>query len=209
MGRPRLYTDEERKERAKACRAEWRAKNKERIAGYYLANKDSYKRKAAEWKRLNPERSKEMQQARAIARADEIKAQRRAYREKNQERVSAAQAIWREENKEKKRAYTKQWRAENPERALAADKHKNTVRQRLIGGQAMAAFYAEEIRAIYRNCPPGHHVDHIVPLKGKTVCGLHIPINLQYLPAKENMSKGARFDQEHETASLQTIYQTK
>lgn len=46
-----------------------------------------------------------------------------------------------------------------------------------------------KIREIYVNRPDGYHVDHIIPLRGKLVSGLHVESNLQYLPIAENMKK--------------------
>lgn len=51
-----------------------------------------------------------------------------------------------------------------------------------------------EISKFYANCPEGFHVDHIIPLAGKNVCGFHILSNLQYLLAKDNLIKSNKHE---------------
>lgn len=69
------------------------------------------------------------------------------------------------------------------------------AKQRTKISKAMPVWVDENtIKVIYRNCPEGYHVDHIIPLAGANVCGLHVPWNLQYLPAYENISKSNKFD---------------
>ena len=49
------------------------------------------------------------------------------------------------------------------------------------------------IKEIYDNCPEGYHVDHIIPMFGEIISGLHVPENLQYLTAEENCAKNNKW----------------
>lgn len=49
------------------------------------------------------------------------------------------------------------------------------------------------IKEFYKSCPAGYEVDHIIPLQGKLVSGLHVLSNLQYLLISDNRSKGNKF----------------
>lgn len=51
----------------------------------------------------------------------------------------------------------------------------------------------EIIKRIY-DCAEGDHVDHIIPLQGEYVSGLHVETNLQYLSPEANLAKGNRYE---------------
>lgn len=84
----------------------------------------------------------------------------------------------------------REWRAANPKHHLAlTTAHKRAVKQRTPTWVDRSALVA-----VYRNCPVGFQVDHIIPLRGVSVSGLHVPWNLQYLRADDNRRKSNHFD---------------
>ena len=97
---------------------------------------------------------------------------------------------WDQSNKQKKKDYALNYYKSNPEKCKAlAAKYRAAKLQRM---PKWADEY--EIGLFYSDCPEGYHVDHIIPLQGKLVSGLHVPENLQYLLAEENLAKGNRYD---------------
>lgn len=78
-------------------------------------------------------------------------------------------------------------------------KRKMTVKQATPNWLTeLDALFIKEIYslAVLRSAALGveYQVDHIIPLHGKNVCGLHVPANLQLLTATENLKKRHFYD---------------
>jgi hypothetical protein len=103
---------------------------------------------------------------------------------------------------DKVRSRVKKYRKENLPKVNAMDAAKIKKRKRATPNW-LNWFHKAQIEEFYelaaaRTMQTGveHHVDHVVPIKGKKVSGLNVPWNLQVLTAQENMRKHARFVEE-------------
>lgn len=100
------------------------------------------------------------------------------------------------ENPTKKNAAAKQWRQNNPDKVnRIAAYHRAAKKQRTASWANM-----EEIAVFYKTAKllemltdEKWHVDHIIPLHGELVSGLHVETNLQLLKAQDNLSKQNSF----------------
>jgi hypothetical protein len=135
----------------------------------------------------------------------------RQYYLKNKERIKLLNNKWRKENSEKCSAYSRSWRINNPGKQELSTKNwyennpniaaKKTIRRKHCQEVATVKWSNDFIikeaycLAKLRSKIFGFkwHVDHIVPLKSKFVCGLHVANNLQVIPALVNISKGNRY----------------
>lgn len=115
----------------------------------------------------------------------------RKYQDDNRETIRARNNRWYHDNPEKRRKGATTWQKNNPGRVNAATAKRRAARLSATPAWLTAEQLAQ-IRWFYDNCPKGWEVDHIVPLQGENVCGLHVPWNLQHLPARVNKSKGNR-----------------
>jgi hypothetical protein len=185
----------ENREKVIAHTKKYREQNKEKYAqylkDYYLKNKDKFK-------------------IYAEANRDKIKESGRIRRKSNYLIITKYEALYRVNNRkllaQKAREYyatntakcnkrLNDYRKNNPEKFLALANKRRAAKLNATPKWLTNSDFAE-IEELYLCARmfrlytgEEYHVDHIVPLQGKTVCGLHVLWNLQVIPAKENLSK--------------------
>lgn len=133
----------------------------------------SQTRRYERWKAKNPNRTSKSRTS--LAQTSDYKRKR-----------AVAIRKWRDKNKEKCQAFYAQRRASRmcASPPWLSKEDKEFITDLYIVCKMFQLYTGQE-----------YHVDHIVPLKNSLVCGLHIPANLQILPAKENLSKRNKFDE--------------
>lgn len=109
--------------------------------------------------------------------------------QKNAEKLKAKRREHYASSLDKERAIavvrSREWRKNNPH-------HRNALKRKYVADKGKRTPQWANMQLIvefYKGCPPGYHVDHVYPLRGRFVSGLHVVENLQYLPAIENMRK--------------------
>jgi hypothetical protein len=132
------------------------------------------------------------------------------YRLRNIDRLLKIEACSRAKNSEKRKEAKRKYYAEHPERRKKENRRYREKNRSLLNARdanrralklnATPRWLTEAdhqlTKEIYETAKvltevsgSEWHVDHIIPLKGKEVCGLHCPQNLQIIPATENLCK--------------------
>jgi hypothetical protein len=122
------------------------------------------------------------------------------YRKDNRENINSRQNEFRKENTEFCQERDRKYYYKNIEESRIR-KSANSVKRKAQKNNACPKWLSPtdlaKIKSVYKMAKnlykkTGiiHHVDHIVPLQGENVSGLHVPWNLRVIPASDNCSKG-------------------
>jgi hypothetical protein len=161
--------------------------NKEKIAAkrasYYQANKNKIAESDALYYQANKEQIAE-------------------YYKSNKERISLKKAEYQKANKDKIALRMSKYQKDNKDKINAHSAKRRAAKLKATPCWLTESDF-EQIKQFYTlaltlEIATGekYHVDHIIPLQGKNVCGLHVPWNLQVLPAIENKSKSNKLLQD-------------
>lgn len=160
-----------------------------RLAMYEL-NKEQIIARATVYNKTHKDRRKQTVKNFYESHLEQIK----KYRDSRKDITSEYNKKYRIANKEKSKKYGINYRKLNKPRILQISKKHCAIR-RARKKQAVPLWANMlELELIYKNCPEGYVVDHIIPLQGKYICGLHVSNNLQYLTKSENSKKNNKFE---------------
>jgi hypothetical protein len=184
----RLANLDESRKRTREYLQVWRAKNPEKVAAtnkkYDEKNRDKRSEYAKQYRKANPEKVRALFDSWAERNPEKI----RGYMQK-------ASKAWHERNPD----YLSNFYKANKERYVAARARRRAAQDFATPAwltaidKAMIQEMYDVSEARYIQTGIKHHVDHIVPINGKNVAGMHVPWNLQVITAHENLSKGWRF----------------
>lgn len=119
----------------------------------------------------------------------------KAYYQKTKEAQSEHKAEYYKNTKAARLAYGKKHYQNNKAMYIANCTSRRAAKQNATPEWLTSACYQQifnfymEAQRLTTLTGIQFHVDHIVPLQGETVCGLHVPWNLQVIPQYENQSK--------------------
>lgn len=181
-------TKDGRTSHCKICKSLARKDNAEAIAEqkkiWYEANKEDVAEKSKADRKENPEKHAAQEAAKYVKNKDKIKARVLDY----QKRVPDVN-----------RRASKRYRDANPHLGRAKTAKRRAIKLRATPKWAdteFEQFYLVEIYHLAQlrsEMGIEHHVDHIVPLISKKVCGLHCSANLQVITAPENLAKSNKY----------------
>lgn len=143
----------------------------------------------------NRERANELRRQYYAANPEKFISKAKAYYAKHAERIKKRENDRYHANPQAAMAATLRWKKKN------APRWSETQMRRQIAVKQRHPQWADrnKILHVYEECARRtretgvkHHVDHIIPLQGKSVSGLHVPSNLQILTASENVRKSNR-----------------
>lgn len=119
------------------------------------------------------------------------------WKKRNADKKRESNRRWAQQNAEKNKLIKAEWAKNNP--AIEAAKQARRRARKVSATPPWANHFfisqAYELAQI-RTKQFGFewHVDHIIPLQGEVVCGLHVETNLQVIPGKQNIMKSNRFE---------------
>ena len=161
--------------------AEAKAKKMAYDRAYNLANKERIAEGRTAYNLANKEKTAETAKAYRLANKEDRAEKAKVYYQANKERIAERGKAYNLANKDACNTKTAKRRAAKLERTVSWS-----------NATAIKAIYTEAHR-LTEETGEQHHVDHIIPLQGELVSGLHVENNLQVLTAYDNFSKSNKF----------------